>query len=194
LYGGTKQRYRSRLVGGEQQRVVYTLEQPKMFALYRHNFIAVDVMNRLSQGPGCLYIAWRTYNVHHRLFAASLSTCMTNANSAWLQVHQLTTQHYPQKKFTVELAESSIKKMHEVRSNGEVQARGRAAPPEAAESSITRVPPAFQGHRPKVSEKHLVCVVCKQHQSGLVCECEAHICSPSTKGRTRYLVRQRRTV
>jgi hypothetical protein len=52
LYGGTKRRYRSRLVGREQERVVHTLEQPKMHALYRNNFNAVDVMNRLSQGPG----------------------------------------------------------------------------------------------------------------------------------------------
>jgi hypothetical protein len=116
------------------------------------------------------------------------STCVTNAYSAWLQVQQLTTQHYPQKKFKLELAESLIEKMHEVQSNGEVQVRGRAAPPEAAESSTTRLPPAFQGHRPEVPEKRLVYVVCKQHQSGLVCECGAHICSPSTKGRTCYLV------
>jgi hypothetical protein len=109
LYGGTKQRYRSRLVGREQQRVVYTLEQPKKHALYRNHFNAVDVTNRQSQGPGCLSSAWSTYNVRHRLFAASLSTCVTNTYSAWLQVHQITTQHYLQKKFKLELADSMIK-------------------------------------------------------------------------------------
>jgi hypothetical protein len=157
-----------------------------MHALYRNNFNPVDVMNRLSQGLGFLCSAWSTYNVRHRLFTASQSTCATNAYSAWLQVHQLTTQHYPQRKFKLDLAESLIKNMHEARSNGKVQARGQAAPPEVAE--LSRVPPAFQGHRTKVSEKRLVCLVCKQLQSGLVCECGAHICSPSTKGRACYVV------
>jgi hypothetical protein len=99
LVRDTMQRYCSRLVGGEQQFVVYTLEQPKMHALYHSIFNAVDVMNRLSQGPVCLSSTWSTYHVRHRLFAASLSTynCVTYAYSAWLQVYQLTNRHSPQK-------------------------------------------------------------------------------------------------
>lgn len=33
--GDTKIRYRTKLVNGELDKVVYTLEQPKMHALYR---------------------------------------------------------------------------------------------------------------------------------------------------------------
>jgi hypothetical protein len=35
--------------------------------------------------------AWATYVARHRLFAASLSACVTNAYQAWLHVHALTT-------------------------------------------------------------------------------------------------------
>jgi hypothetical protein len=126
--------------------------------------------------------------VRHRLFAASLFDLCDECLQCMATGAPADNPALPQNKFKLELAESLIEKMHEVQSNGEVQARGRAAPPEAAESSTTRLPPAFQGHRPEVPEKRLVYVVCKQHQSGLVCECGAHICSPSTKGRTCYLV------
>jgi hypothetical protein len=81
------ERYRSRLVDGQLQRTRYTLEEPAMHALYRNKFNAVDVVNHLSQGPGCLSEAWATYNVVHCLFAGSLSACVTNAYQVWLQTN-----------------------------------------------------------------------------------------------------------
>jgi hypothetical protein len=80
LYGGTKIRTCSKLVDGTVRRVQYQLDQSAMHALYRNHFNAVDVMTWLSQGPGCLTKAWATYNVWHRLFAASMSACVTNAH------------------------------------------------------------------------------------------------------------------
>jgi hypothetical protein len=69
-----------------------------MHALYRSHFNAVDVMNRLSRGPGCLSKAWATYNVVLHLFAASLSACVTNAYQVWLQTRHLSSTEHPQNK------------------------------------------------------------------------------------------------
>jgi hypothetical protein len=79
LHGGTKIRIRGKMVDGKIQHIQYSLDPPAMHALYRNNFNAVDVMNIFSQGPGCLSNAWQTYDVRHRLFAASLSAFVTNA-------------------------------------------------------------------------------------------------------------------
>jgi hypothetical protein len=181
LYGGMKVRHRSKLVDGQMQRVRYQLEQPVMHSLYRSNFNAVDVMNRLSQGPGCMSKAWATYVARHRLFAASLSACVTNAYQAWLHVHALTTAEYPQNRFKLDLAQSLFQMMRELRAGR--SSRGRSEERNETEGAPAASSPSqtFHGHIPMKSEKRLLCDVCKDAQTSLRCQqCGVHFCNPAT--------------
>lgn len=182
LHGGTKLRYRSKLVEGQMRRVCYQLDQPQMHALYRNNFNAVDVMNRLSQGPGCLSKAWATYNALHRLFAASLSACVTNAYQAWLQVHGLTSADYPQTNFKLDLAESLFVMMRELRAGRPSQRRTQEAD-EASEAPGDSLGlfEVFNEHVPINSQKRLMCDICKKNQTKLMCQkCDTYMCNPAT--------------
>jgi hypothetical protein len=106
LHVGTKIRFlnRGQLVDGRIQHAQYSVDQPAMHALYCNSFHAVDVMNRLLQGPGCLSNAWQTYDVRQRLFAASLSACATNAYQGWIQEQNLTSSEYSQCNLQLDLA------------------------------------------------------------------------------------------
>jgi hypothetical protein len=181
LYGGTKIRFRSKLVDGNLRRVQCLLDQSAMHALYRNHFNAVDVMNRQSQGPGCLTNAWATYNVRHRLFAASMSACFTNAYQAWLQVHNLTPSTYSQSKFKLDLAHSMLQMMREMRAGGSSREftpecnPGEGMPSDAAASEI------FHGHLPTKSDKRLLCCLYKAAQTGLKCQtCGVYFCNPGS--------------
>eukprot|EP00798_Chlamydomonas_sp_ICE-L_P002138 gene2138-18187_t len=75
-------RKRVRINKGEKVVLHYRLEQPQMFEAYRSNFNAIDCADRLALGPNSIIEVWKTKNVHHRIFAATLAMCEQNAYQA----------------------------------------------------------------------------------------------------------------
>jgi hypothetical protein len=114
------------------------------------------------------------------LFAASLSTCITNAYQAWLQKHGLTSAEYPQNQFKLDLAEGLMKLMRELRA-------GRSSRSSTRELDIDDTVGSedgtaiFNGHVPVKPDMRLLCDVCKAAQTTINCQgCGVHLCSPAT--------------
>jgi hypothetical protein len=152
-----------------------------MHALCRNHFNTVDVMNRLSQGPGCLTNAWATCNVRHRLFAASMSMCVTNAYQAWLQMHNLTPSTYSQSKFKLDLARSMLQMMREMRAGFSSRGFTPECNPRVGMLSDAAASEIFHGHLPTKSDKRLLFCLCKAAQTGLKCQtCGVYFCNPGS--------------
>jgi hypothetical protein len=114
LHEGMKVRHRSKLVDGQMQRVRQQLEQRAIHSLPQQ-LQCGRCHELLSGGSGCLSKAEEIYVARHRLFAASLSACVTNAYQAWRQVHALTSAEYPQNQLKLDLAQSLFQMMRELR-------------------------------------------------------------------------------
>jgi hypothetical protein len=141
-------------------------------------------MNCLSRGSGCLSKAWAIYVARHRLFAASLSACVTNAYQAWRQVHALTSAEYPQNQFKLDLAQSLFQMMRELRAGRSSRrpSEERSKKEKAKEAAPGGSSPSetFHWHRPMKSEKRLLCDLCKDAQTSLRCQqCGVHFCNPA---------------
>ena len=189
LPGEPQVRHRSFFANGEVQRNQYQPAQPKMHALYRKNFNAVDVSNRLAEGPNCLSDAWRTRQVLHRLVAASLSTCVTNAYQAWMQVHALTSATYPQQQFKIDLAESLFK-MHNEMLAGRLGRGRRSTQAKPAADDHLRVPDRFASHAFGHTDERRMCDVCSARQTNLKCSCGTYVCAEGKKNDVRHCMLQ----
>jgi len=78
-----------------------------MHSVYRANSGAVDLFNRKATQPGTLPDVWQTPNCFHRLLAATLAFCETNAHQAY-NARNVMGKYLSQRDWYLALAEALI--------------------------------------------------------------------------------------
>jgi hypothetical protein len=161
LPGEPKVRYRSRLHNGVVEKSTYTLEQPQMHALYRANFNAVDMFNRMSLAPGSLVEVWQTPRAWHRVFAGVLSFIETNAFFAFNAYNDMRVK-LTKAQWHSTLADALV---------------NNPFLPRAPEQVLSAE--ALEGHGTLTRGKQARCAMCP-NRSVQRCQCGVALCSPMT--------------
>ena len=64
------------------------MTQGHLFEMYRSNFNAIDLVDRMALGESIIIKAWQTKNAFHRLFATTLAFTESNAFHALKETHR----------------------------------------------------------------------------------------------------------
>lgn len=157
-------------VNGTVKRRKYTLEQPKVFQIYRSHYNAVDNFNKLALGPKSSQYAYRTPHWDRRVFMALLAMAETNAFLAYRAL-ELRAGRRPMVHATWRRALSAVLIHNPYRPQF---ARMRAPVPLAER-------PLLEGHANmymQESRNMKVCEVCGT-RTAVRCSCGAAVCAPN---------------
>lgn len=160
--GEQRVRYRSKLVNGQLVKSRYTLDQPKMHAIYRRYYNAVDLHNRAALQPGTLPDTWKTKKCHRRLFAASIAWIETNAMLAYNKINSA----------------NPLTKQQWFRALSHWCIENPFRPPRPRAIDVV------EGHGGPAIGSQALCWVCKS-RTNWKCACGRPICGSTTRAKSR---------
>lgn len=174
------------------------LQQPQIHELYRSNFNAVDLFNRLAFGPGSIGTGISTKSFELRLFLSTLAMAETNAYLAYISKNDIRCEDMPHREFKYKLAMECINRLREERGSTQSAAARRtsgssrgsvAAPsPDATNNAKPFKRGSWQKEAlPAIWQGHLLCSAGKRHpncemcnkRTGFTCGCGRAICRPT---------------
>jgi hypothetical protein len=167
---------------GDLVRWVGELQQPDIHAIYRTNFNAVDVHNKLSVGPRSVNDV-ATNSLPLKLWLSLVAFAETNAYLMYVHHLKLTSEQYNHADFKADLEQQLLQRAGQSVSNREgepgVQTR-RSAEGVSTGADLpqrNRMPALFQGHAlSRDSTKNRKCMICGV-KTKTVCGCGRAICS-----------------
>jgi hypothetical protein len=164
---------------GDMVRWQGELQQPDVHYIYRSNFNAVDVHNKLAVGPRSVCNLGADL-LTLKLWLSMLAIAETNAYFVYVEHHKLTSERYSHSDFKVDLKRALLHRAQQLSQDSGEEAVVRTRLPHdriGYHATLKRMPTVFQRNMLQRDEtKNRKCMICGT-KTKVICGCGRAICS-----------------